>query len=126
MTVLTDLDNNLKPKGNSLIQRKSILFKISIEQQLDNKFCFKDLRNEQIKIFHSFIEDTVNKNLTISQVDDLYKRKKGPKESIEINGTKFELIHLGKKDTPQRIFGYYNQGYFVLTKLDLKHKTHKV
>ena len=126
MNKLTEINSNQNKKNNSLIERKKILFKISIEQQLDNNFCFKDLKNVQIKAFHNFIEQTVNQSLTISEVDNLFKRKEGPKESITIKGNEFELIHLGKDRTPERIFGYYNpQGYFVLTRLDFKHKTHK-
>lgn len=64
--------------------------------------------------------------MSITQVDDLFKRKKGPKEEITVNGQKFELIHLGKDEKPFRVFGYYNpEDCFVITRIDPKHETHK-
>lgn len=116
----------VKSKDTYLDTRKSIKFKVAITDKLDNNYCFKTLNSNHIKSFHRFLNDTVNKGLSISQVDDLYKRKKGPKEEIKIKGSKFELIHLGKDLKSFRIFGYYNpDNYFVVTKIDPKHKTHK-
>lgn len=116
--------NHVVSRG-TLLNKKSIKFKVAITDQLDNRYCFKLLNNTHIKSFHRFLDETVNKGLSISDVDKLYRRTKGPKESIKVHNQKFELIHLGKDQKPFRIFGYYNpDNYFVITKIDPKHKVH--
>ena len=119
---------NVKPnnqKGTKL-NRKNLKFRVAIECQLDNKYCFKNLKADGVKGFHEFIDSTIQKNLTITQMDKMYLRKNGPKDSITINGVEYELIHYGKDRKPFRIFGYYNtDAYFVLTKIDPGHKVHK-
>lgn len=121
------LTNNNKGNynGSQLTTRNQIPFKISIEHSLENGFCFKDLKQSNIKEFHTFIEETVGKNLSITQVEKLYKRTRGPKDTIRINGTDYELVHLGKDRKAFRVFGYFNRDMFVLSKIDPKHKTHK-
>lgn len=99
------------------------IFKISICEQLDNNYCFKDLSKEALKSFHTFIDDTVGQKLTISVVEKMYLRTKGGAKQL-VNGR--ELIHFGKDKKPFRIFGYYNNdGYFSITRIDPKHKTNK-
>lgn len=118
-------NNQMASQGERLANVKQMPFKVSIEHSLTNKYCFKDLKQADIKTFHKFIEETVGKELTITTVEDQFKRKKGPKESVEVNGTDYELIHLGKDQKPFRIFGYFKGEYFVLYKIDPKHTTHK-
>lgn len=101
------------------------VFKIAISRQLDNNFCFKDLDRSGLKGFHNFIDETIGKGLTISQVDKMFKRTQGPVEKININGQDFDLMHYGKDQKPFRLFGYYLDGFFHIVKIDPKHKTHK-
>ena len=114
-----------KTENSALARVQKSPFKISIENQLDNKYCFKDLKASDIKEFHTFIEETVGKGLTISEVETLFKRKKGEVEKIDVCGQVYELVHLGKKRTTFRVFGIFDEGYFVLKRIDPKHKTHK-
>ncbi|MCW0945145.1 MULTISPECIES: MAG6450 family protein [Streptococcus] len=124
MKNLTDKKRVSSEKGTRLTNSKNeTLFKLAICEQLDNNFCFKDLKNPDIKHLHKFIDETIGKNLTISIVDKLYLRTKGQIQQ-EINGR--DVIHYGKDNQPFRIFGYYNSdGYFNITRIDPKHKTHK-
>ena len=46
-------------QGERLANVKQMPFKVSIEHSLTNNFCFKDLKQADIKVFHKFIEDTV-------------------------------------------------------------------
>ena len=99
-------------------------FRIAFEEPLENGFELKDADNEAIKRFHRFLVETVYKNLTISEVDKLYLRKRGMNQSEKHNGR--DVFHYGKDRNPFRIFGTYNlDGYFVVFKIDGKHKTHK-
>lgn len=112
-------------KQKPIANVKKQFFKISIEMCLDNNFSFKDLNKEALKSFDKFVKLTVGKKLTISDVDNEYRRTRGPKDTITVDGIDYERIHFGKDRNPFRIFGYYNSGYFVLTRIDPKHKTHK-
>lgn len=118
--------NKPNQKGIKLTQRRKIPFKISIEESLDNKYCFKKLKGNSIQEFHRFIEATVGKGLSITEVENMYLRTRGKvKETIKVNGIERDVIHFGKNRNPFRIFGYYNQDYFVLNKIDPTHKVHK-
>lgn len=111
--------------GIKLPRPQEALFRISISERLDHGYEIKDMENSHIKELHKFIADTVYKRLTISQVDDLYLRKQrlGVKPT---NCAGEELSHYGKDGNPFRLFGYYNQdGYFVISRIDGKHKTHR-
>lgn len=123
MRELTKNNSAHSSKGTLLTTSKDIAFQILISRQLDNKFAFKDLNPEGIKALHSFIDDTIGKKLTITEVDKLYLRKKGGIIQI-INGE--EVMHYGKNGNKFRVFGYYNsQNYFNITRIDPKHKTNE-
>lgn len=110
---------------NKLTSDKNIKkeFKISICEQLDNGYCFKNLKSEALRNLHSFIDETVGKKLTISETEGLFLRTKGQVVQ-KINGR--DLIHFGKDRKPFRIFGYYNsEGYFNITRIDPNHNTNK-
>lgn len=110
----------------SRLAKTEVKFKLSIEHALHNNFCFKKLNKDNLMQLDRFIDETVEKGLTISEVDNLFLRKKGPKEQKEIKGIKQDIVHYGKDRNPFRIFGYYSpHGYFVLTRIDPNHKTHK-
>lgn len=119
--------NKKESQGSLLTKKPNMPFRIAIDDSLENRYCFKDLKGEGIKSFHSFIEETVGKDLSIGTVDDLFLRTKGPvKEKMTVHGSERDVIHYGKDRKPFRVFGYYNQyGYFVLTRIDPKHKTHR-
>ncbi|MBU5668498.1 hypothetical protein KQI68_01455 [Peptoniphilus sp. MSJ-1] len=119
--------NKTDKKGTQLTNRKTKPFRIAICGSLENKFDFKELDNRAIKQFHKFIEETIGKNLTITEVDKQYLRTKGTiKEEKFVHGEKRDIMHYGKDEKPFRIFGYYNtDSYFTITRLDSKHKTHK-
>lgn len=124
INILAKLTNKAKSPsmgGSPLTSSKNYLFKIAICEQLDNNFCFKHLKSGDLRAFHSFIDETVGRQLTISEVDKLFLRTRGSVKQ-EVNGK--EVIHYGKDRKPFRVFGYYNSdSYFVITRIDPKHKT---
>ena len=122
---LTD-NKNTKGSVGKLARIQNQRFKVSIEDSLENKYCFKNLTPQGIKNFHKFVEETVGKGLSISKVDELFLRnKKNIKESMTVNGVEREVYHYGKDKKAFRVFGHYNKGYFVLTRIDPNHKTHR-
>jgi hypothetical protein len=112
-----------------LTNRNSISFRMSIEHSLENGYDFKKLNSSSLKNLHSFIENTIGKNLTISEVEKLFLRTKGDVFSNEvINGLERKIIHFGKDRHSFRIHGYYNEKnnfYFVICKIDPNHKVNK-
>lgn len=117
-------ESDIQPLANI----PSLPFKISIEHSLDNKYGLKDMKNNGVKKLHDFIEVTVGRNLTISEVEALYLRKRGLSKDLirqVVNGGKRDILHFGKDRQPFRIFGYYNSQYFVLTRIDCAHDTNK-
>lgn len=122
MTKLINTDSS-RLKGQKL-SLKSVPFKIGIAGKLDNGFEIKDLEQSGIKDFHSFVKDTVYNKLTISQVEERFRRSDDKSMDDEAEGK--HIIHFGKAGTSFRLFGYYDpSGLFVLTRIDSKHKTHK-
>ncbi|WP_434121608.1 MAG6450 family protein [Salinicoccus roseus] len=114
--------------GVRLVSLKERKFKLAFGTALDNKFCFKTKKSKQVTDgLHKFLEETVYKNLTITQVDNKYLRTKGPiKEKVSVQDGQLEIMHYGFGKSPFRLFGYYdNNGYFNITKIDPNHKTHK-
>lgn len=121
MTQLTKTDQH--GKGQRLA-RYDLKFIIAFADKLDKGYEVKDLSERGCKEFQSFLSDTVYKGLTISQVESLYRRRDDNNLNDEEDGK--AIIHFGKDRKPFRIFGYYNSdGYFIITRLDQNHKTHK-
>lgn len=121
---LTNFNKKQQTGQAVLTDRTANIFKISICEQLDNNYCFKKLKPEDMKQLHAFIDETVGKQLTISLVDQLFLRTKGQVTEKDKQGR--AICHYGKDSQPFRIFGYYNtDGYFNITKIDPKHRVHK-
>ena len=115
-------DNSIQ---NVKLAKSSVKFKILLNKQLENKFGFDKLKcSKGNKDFDNFLNDTLSKGLSISEVDKLFRRTRGRPESIVVEGQERELIHYGKDMKAFRIFGYYDNEYFILTKIDTNHKTH--
>lgn len=114
--------------SGSRLDNKKRLFEMVISSDLHAEYDFSQLKESELKEFHRFIKDTINKRLSITEVDTLFLRRKGPvKERECINGISRDIIHYGKGNKPFRIYGYYNEdGYFVIYQIDAKHKKHKV
>lgn len=125
---LTEKNKSSKPAKSRLVKTE-MKFKLCIQENLDNKYCFTCLKKQSAALvdLDYFISETVHKNLSISSVDKLYLRKKGTIKTIEVvNGKEREVVHYGKDMTKFRIHGYYNDdGYFVIHRIDPKHKVHK-
>lgn len=115
----------VNPLGDKLA-RHNIPFKLSIQHQLHNRYNFKKLKSEGLYELHAFIDKTVDKGLTISQVEKQWRRNSIPEEE-EIGGKIREVFHFGEDGSKFRIFGYYDRhGQLVVWKIDEKHKTHRV
>ena len=112
MKKLTNKNSASSSKGASLTALRDVPFKFSISEQLDNNFAFKDLKAADIKALHNFIDITIGKKLTITQVDKLYLRTKGGVTQT-INNK--DVVHYGKDCN--------SENYFNITRIDPKHKT---
>lgn len=124
-SILTDAKT--KVKGQPLARVTSNEFKMSLSLSLHHDYCFKGLKKEGLRKLDQFISETVDKGLTITQVDKLFLRNKGSIKSREtIKGVGRDIIHYGKDRDSFRVHGFYDDnGYFVLYKIDPSHKVHK-
>ncbi|MCE6115499.1 MAG6450 family protein [Mycoplasmopsis agalactiae] len=108
---------------------KSIYFRFAIVHKLDNGFDFKSLNAAELGKFHNFINEIFKRKMTISDVEKNYMRKHAKplaNRRMEAQDIEVNEIHLGKDNNSFRIFGYLNKdNYFVLTKIDPKHRYHK-
>jgi hypothetical protein len=125
---LTDINKSSanESNGRKLTNRKDKKFKFAITGSLDNGFCFKKLKQNEIAEFHKFIDNILSKQLTITEVDKIFLRTKGEIISKEdVFGKKRDIQHYGKDNTKFRIHGYFNNDdYFVIYQIDPKHKKH--
>ncbi|WP_338343013.1 MULTISPECIES: MAG6450 family protein [Fructobacillus] len=124
-SILTNAQTQVK--SQPLVRVTSNRFKLSLSLSLHRDYCFKKLNKDELKKLDQFVSETVDKGLTITQVDTLFLRNKGPIKAREtIKGVKREIIHYGKDRDSFRLHGFYDDnGYFVLYKIDPKHKVHK-
>ncbi|WP_145442225.1 MAG6450 family protein [Staphylococcus hominis] len=125
MTKLTELNKNHTAKGSKLANIKSFQFKLAFGTELDNNYCFSTKKPKDLtKELHTFLKETVYKGLTITEVDSLFLRTKGPiKDKLN---DQVEILHYGKDRSKFRIHGFYDsKGYFNVVKLDIDHKVHK-
>ncbi len=120
---------NLNKKTNLFHTNKEIVFKFAIVNKLDNGYDFKSLDLDGLKKFNNFVNDILEKKMTISQVEKTYMRKRFKplvKRHIKEQDMDVKEIHLGKDQQKFRLFGYFNENnYFVLTKIDSKHDFNK-
>lgn len=120
------LDNKRVKSSGTRLDNSATKFKISIHHDLDIDFSFNNIqKNNGHKEFHNFICKTVGKNLTITQVNNLYLRTRGKGRTLRIGDAEFLEVHYGKDNSAFRIFGYHHLGDFILTRIDTNHKTHK-
>ncbi|MDN6147175.1 MAG: hypothetical protein L0L95_14150 [Staphylococcus equorum] len=126
---LTNQNQTSKKSNGTILDRTSKPFRLCIQECLDNNFSFKKMKKDSLKKLDQFIENTTDKHLSITEVDELFLRTKGPgKQSREvtIKGIERQVFHYGKDRDPFRIFGYFNEdGYFVVYRIDPNHKTDK-
>lgn len=104
-------------------KRSSVKFKLAIDHTLENGYTFKKLKSAGLKHFSEFLVSTVGKGLTITEVESLYLRTKGPhgaKNLETANHAKREMLHFGKSQF--RLHGYYENDYFVVHRIDPEHK----
>lgn len=108
----------------SRLDKPKVLFKLCIDDCLENGYSFQKMNRAGLKDLDDFINQTIGKNLTISQVDKMFLRTKGSvKVTEKIKGIKRDILHYGKNRKTFRVHGYYNEnGYFVLTQIDPKHR----
>lgn len=123
---LTDKTAPDKLQAKRLIKAE-VVFKVALEDNIDKKYCFSKLKENHIKTFQRFLDQTVYKQLTISETDNLFLRTKGNKKCMQkIGGIEREVVHYGKDRNPFRVHGYFNNdGYFVIYKIDPGHNVHK-
>lgn len=121
------LDNKTgKADPPELERAKDSPFVMAFKVPLMNGYEIKDMRERDKKELQRFLEDTVYKGLTISQVDKLYLRKQGLADAPPVKYKDMELYHYGKDNNPFRVFGYYDQNkYFIICRIDGKHNTHR-
>lgn len=112
------LRNDSSLSGSVPLTRvQSLPFKLCFQKSLENQFNFKKMKQNGIKDLHDFIENTIGKELSISEVDQLYLRKRGIRSGEE--------VHYGKDKHPFRLHGQYIEGHFVVSKIDCNHEVNK-
>jgi len=100
-----------------LARVQSMPFKLCFQKSLDSQYNFKKMKQSGIKDLHNFIENTVGKGLSISEVDQLYLRKRGIALSDE--------VHYGKNRHSFRLHGQFIESHFVVSKIDCNHDVNK-
>ena len=130
MGKLVNIDKSkLQKPPSPLVSKKdrSKKFKISIDHKPENNYCFKCLtKSSKYRKFYGFLKKTIYRNLSISEVDELYRRQDDKNDKVKINGVEYEIIHYGEKKKSFRLHGYYNSyGYFVIYRIDPDHKYHR-
>lgn len=111
--------------GASRLDTRSMPFRVAIEEQLENGYTFKDMTKDGLTHLHRFLEETVGKKQSITDVEKRFKRK-GDGETVRRGNEEYEVIHLGKNGNRFRIFGYYSGTDFILLRIDQNHSVHKV
>lgn len=104
---------------------RSVMFKIAIDHKLDRRYSFKKLGSSGLKQFSNFLTETVGKELTITKVDNLFLRNRGPKAIERVKDQEREIVHYGKDRKAFRVFGYYENDYFVIHRIDPKHQINR-
>ncbi|QMT32062.1 MAG6450 family protein [Alysiella filiformis] len=138
------LDSRTAPQKGVCLDRREIKFKIRLADKMQNGFDFKKLSNSKAaKDFQNFLDETIGKDLSITEVDKLFLRKQGGvSETVSIPISKWdkcgvrdhnqpfdehterEIYHYGKDRKPFRLFGFYEDGYFVIFMIDPTHEKH--
>lgn len=114
---LTGLNGSNAIESVPLTRVQSLPFKLCIQKPLDGQFNFKKMKQSGIKDLHDFIENTIGKGLSISEVDKLYLRKRGLGLSEE--------VHYGKDRHSFRVHGQFVDSHFVISKIDCNHDVNK-
>jgi len=114
---LTGQNGSNVTKSVPLTRVQSTPFKLCFQKSLDNQFNFKRMKQSGIKDLHDFIENTIGKGLSISDVDRLYLRKRGLGSSDE--------VHYGKDRHSFRVHGQFLESHFVVSKIDCNHNVNK-
>ena len=98
-------------------QRHSV-FTLSLKYPLLKNYTFEELEKKNLKELQSFLNKV--SNMTVDQVDKLYKRK-SDKHDIFMES---QINHY--EVTPSfRIHGIIENGQFIVLRLDPNHKVHK-
>ena len=117
---------NTQKAAGSVLRTQQLPFRICFDVALANGYEVKDMTARHVSEFHRFLSDTVYKNLTVSEVDKLFLRKRGMADAPPVKYGDTELIHYGKDRSTFRIFGYYNKdGYFSICRIDGDHKSNR-
>jgi len=110
--------NTSSPSGSVPLARvQSQPFKLCFQRPLDSRYNFKKMKQSGLKDLHEFMENTIGKGLSISDVDKLYLRKRGLAAGEE--------IHYGKDRHHFRVHGMYQEAHFVVSKIDCNHQENK-
>jgi hypothetical protein len=114
---LTGQNGSAATESVPLTRVQSMPFKLCFQKPLDSQFSFKKMKQSGIRDLHNFIENTIGKGLSISDVDKLYLRKRGIGLSDE--------VHYGRDRHSFRIHGQFIESHFVVSKIDCNHDVNK-
>lgn len=137
------LDTRTPQQKGVCLDRREIKFKIRLADKMLNHFDFEKLSKSNVaKDFQNFLDETIGKDLSITEVDKRFLRTRGgvsettsiPISKWEKNGvrdrsqpfedTERKIYHYGKNMNPFRLFGFYEDGYFVIYMIDPAHEKH--
>ncbi len=106
-----------KPESGKLTDSNDTRFIISFRYKLKKAYTFTDLQWKNVKEFQRFLDKV--SNMTLDQVEKLYHRDDDPNDLF--NGE--QITHYKVTDS-FRIHGVFENGLFVVLRLDLNHRVH--
>lgn len=114
---LTNCDNITPQK---LTDKVSTSFKISLEEKLQNNYDFKTLRNKKdMESFQKLLYKLIGKSW--DNIKSL--KRQNCKNDKHTDGS--QIIHFGEDGNTLRLHGIMRKDYFVLLRIDPKHKINK-
>lgn len=119
---LTSISNKNESKG-TLLTNQRVPFRIVIARKLENRYCFTKLEKRNVKEFESFVNKTVGQELTITEVEERFKRNSDTNDCIKIKDIEYDIIHF-EVTKKHRIHGYFEGKDFILLRIDPNHKVH--
>lgn len=99
-------------------RNREVPFILCFKYKLQNKYTFKEFKAEHNRVFQAFLDKV--SNMTVNDVDKLYLRH--PDHQDTFRGLSVQHYTVNEKF---RIHGVFENGEFVVLRLDTKHQIHK-
>lgn len=104
-----------------LTGKNELPFILCFRDCLENGYTFKDLKPDDLRQFHSFLNKIAKQ--TITQVESSCKCE-NDKNDKAFDDDQIQMVHF-RAGARLRIHGYYEGGLFIVRRLDPQHKYHR-